>query len=101
MCLMVFAFLLLVGIAIVFAQDEFILRLDQLMTPAEQKHMGITKLNHLEHEALEQWLTNRTIKVRRRATISSGLIYAGVGDGHWVLKKIDGGRFIKLEDGSL
>ena len=35
------------------------------------------------------------------ATVSSGQTYAGVGGGHWVSKKIDGGRFIKLEDGSL
>jgi len=29
---------------------------------------------------------------------SSG-VYAGVGGGHWVSKKIDGGKYIQLEDG--
>lgn len=30
-----------------------------------------------------------------------GQIYIGLGSGHWVSKKIDSGKYIKLEDGSL
>ncbi len=30
-----------------------------------------------------------------------GRVYAGIGGGHWVGEKIDSGKMIKLEDGSL
>lgn len=33
--------------------------------------------------------------------ITSGLTYYSTGSGHWVSKKIDSGKYIKLEDGSL
>ena len=101
MCLIVFTLLVLSGISLSLAQDKLILQLNQLMTPEEQMRTGIIKLTKSEREALEQWLSNWTLKVLDEATVSSGQTYASVGGGHWMSKKIDGGRFIKLEDGSL
>lgn len=100
-CLIVLTLLVSSFISLSLAQDKIILRLDQLMTPEEQKRTGITKLTKSEREALEQWLTNWTLQVLHKATPSSEKTYARVGSGHWVSQKIDGGRFIKLEDGSL
>jgi len=83
------------------AQDNFVLRLDKLMTTQEQERTGIKKLTKSEREALELWLTNWTLEVLAKAKSSSGQTYVGVGGDHWVSKNIDSGRFIKLEDGSL
>ncbi|MBO8131939.1 MAG: hypothetical protein H0Z29_10590 [Candidatus Marinimicrobia bacterium] len=96
-----FTLFLLECVSIAFAKNKHILRFDKLMTPEEQKRMGITKLTKSERELLEQWLTNWTLNVLVKATVRSGQTYDGVGGSHWVSKKIDGGRFIKLEDGSL
>jgi len=92
---------LLLNVSIVMAQGKFVLKLDKIMTPEEQKRTGVAKLSKSEREALEQWLTNWTLKVIQKATASTSQTYAGVGGGHWVSKKIDGGKFLKLEDGSL
>ncbi|MCZ6689958.1 MAG: hypothetical protein O7H41_10175 [Planctomycetota bacterium] len=38
---------------------------------------------------------------KRSAGAANGKVYAGTGGGHWVMKKIDAGEMILLEDGSL
>ena len=61
--LIVSIFFTLVNVSNVSAQNKLVLRLDQIMTPEDQKRTGITKLTKSEREALEQWLTNWTLMV--------------------------------------
>ena len=101
MYIIVLNLLLLASMSNVFAKNKLILRLNQIMTPEEQKRTGVAKLTESERKALEQWLTNWTLKVLYKAAVNSGQVYARVGSGHWISEKVDRGRFILLEDGSL
>ena len=61
---------------------------------------------HLWDEAVskEAMRTDESVKETERVPTSlefSGQIYTGTTKGHWVSEKIDEGRIIKLEDGSL
>lgn len=99
------ASLLLVALvfgALVFAANapKQKLALDKLMTKEEQKATGVSKLSVQEWAALEDWLTRFAMAVATEVAKKSGT-YAGVGQKHWVSKKIDSGAFVKLEDGSL
>lgn len=61
---------------------------------------------HLWNEEMskEEMRTDESAKETERAPTSlrsGGQIYTGAAKGHWVSEKIDGGRIMKLEDGSL
>lgn len=84
-----------------------LLDIQQLMTAQEYSRSGLNKLNPEEKLALNRWLwkySTSLIESGERKTSPvyshSSAIYTGIGSGHWVRDKSDGGRFIILEDGS-
>lgn len=75
------------------------IKIEKLMSPQEQKETGISKLTFKEREALNRWLRKYSMTLIQ--SMSNLGEYNGIGSGHWVSKKSDGGRLITLEDRSL
>lgn len=115
--LAIFAAVIIAGSGAVAAQtaDQV---LDQVMTPEQKLAVGVHKLTAPERQALVDFLVS-TFNVGKQVGLQecgtgpayqppaqprspqpSGY-YANTGGGHWVKEKIDSGRMILLEDGSL
>lgn len=80
--------------------------LDAVMSRADQDRTGVSKLSPKERAAFEQWLTDFAITVATKtaadaAAAPKAAAYPAIGHKRWVKSKADGGKFIKLEDGSL
>lgn len=83
-------------------QSEQLVRIEQVMTPQELKATGIVTLTPAQRAALNKWLTEYTWRIMQLSQrSSSGSTYLGLGSGHWIKEKGDGGSLIILEDGSV
>jgi len=87
-------------------QPTLALKIDQVMTPDELRSTGVAALMPSQRAALDAWLNKYTLQVLAVATkgndksASVASSYSGIGSGHWIRERSDGGRFITLEDGS-
>ena len=81
--------------SISYSKKNFVINLDDLMTPEEQKKTGISKLTEAEKEELEKWLTG--IFIMTASEISKIHQKLG-GERHWIKEKLDGGRYLILEN---
>lgn len=95
------------GVSVVEAQDQAAsLSIASFMTAKELEDTGVGSLNASQLAALDRWLTQYTDAVFKVASGASGAAsssprYVGVGGGHWISSKVDGGAMVELEDGSL
>jgi hypothetical protein len=96
--------------------SETILSFDVLFPLANQRAMGLHKLNQEEKKQLQkhveallittaqaraqQAFTKANISQKLRLTAPSN-IYVGTGSRHWIKKNVDSGSMIILEDGSI
>jgi len=85
--------------SITFSQEKFIIKFDSLMTQEEQTRTGISKLTKPEREELEKWLTAFMIKLFSSENAEKS--FTEIGTRRWIKEKIDGGRYLLLDDNSL
>ena len=97
-----------------FAQSTPIIAMDKVMTAEELKAAGLDTLTPAQRSALDQWLSEYTVKLIQlaqrpekttgspRAITGPGTpTYSGASGGHWIRSKADNGGMITLEDGSI
>jgi hypothetical protein len=77
------------------------LPLDKIMSKEDQQAIGVPQMSDAQRAALERWATGFALQVVAASNKKAGGAYAGATDGHWVKSKIDGGKIIQLEDGSM
>ena len=86
-------------------EAQVTLTMSDVMTPSELEATGVSGLTEAQRRALDQWLQRYTLRVLEVAQGAAGQTsaggYAGLGSGHWVREKVDGGEIIILEDGSM
>ena len=80
--------------------------IDKVMSPEEMRITGITTLTPEQRKALDLWLFQYTGRLIHRSQPAGGTealerSYLGVGGGHWIKSKGNGGTLIVLEDGSV
>lgn len=84
------------------------LKLDQIMSKADQKQTGVSKLTARERKELEMWMTQFAINAMKvgqgQGQAGAGKapgVYRGGAKGHWIQKVIERGSMVQLEDGSI
>lgn len=84
------------------------LKLDQIMSKADQKKTGVSKLTATERNELEKWMTQFAIDAMKLAQGQGQAgaakppgVYRGGAKGHWIKKVIERGSMVQLEDGSI
>lgn len=82
-------------------QSKNYIPLEQVMTPQEMKATGVENLLQTQRAALERWLYNYTIKIMQFHQSLLKHDYLDVGSGHWIKRKVEGGKLIILEDNSI
>ena len=82
-------------------QSKNYIPLEQVMTPQEMKTTGVENLLPAQRATLEQLLYNYTMKIRQFYQKHLKYDYLDVGSGHWIKRKVDGGKLIILEDNSI
>ena len=89
-------------------QGEKVFSFEQLFPEAQQKQMGLHKLNDAERESLRihvEKLLIAAVDLFKSSEVvktqNSAKLYTGVGDGHWISKNVKSGTYMVLEDGSL
>jgi hypothetical protein len=97
-----------------FAQSTPIIAMDKVMTAEELKAAGLDTLTPAQRSALDQWLSEYTVKLIQlaqrpdkpapSASLGAGTAaptYTGASAGHWIRSKANNGDMITLEDGSI
>ena len=94
-----------------FGQSGPVITVEKVMTVEELKATGVSTLTREQRAALDQWLSEYTVKLiqlaqraETRAPIGPGTTatsYTGSSGGHWIKSKVSNGSMIILEDGSM